>query len=283
MLRSLTLAAALALAACSAEQQAQPAPDVRLYAIDCGRANFTNLDMFADDGTMAGVARELVAPCFLIRHPDGDLIWDAGFSDAIHDMPNGLQVPGIGAQVTVPTTMASQLAQLGVAPGDIDFISFSHSHGDHVGNAALFTNARWIVDPDERAHMFRDAARASPEFAGIAHLESVTPILIEGDARHDVFGDGSVVIIQAPGHTPGHTILLVRLPNAGAVLLTGDMYHLAESRERRLVPRFNFNRDQTLASMQMIDTLATQENARVIRQHVPEDIAALPRFPEALN
>lgn len=271
---------ALLTAACSPAQQAPP--DVRLYTMDCGRASFSNLDMFADDGSMAGVARELVVPCFLIRHPDGDLLWDAGFSDAIAAMPDGLDIPQMGARVTVPVTLAAQLQQLGVAPSEVDFITFSHSHGDHTGNAALFTEARWIVDPEERAHMFRPEARASQEFAGVAHLEGADPILIETE-RYDVFGDGSVVIIQAPGHTPGHTILLVRLPHAGAVLLTGDMYHLAESRERQLVPRFNFNRDQTLASMRLVDTIAAQENARVIRQHVAADIEALPRFPEALN
>ena len=66
-------------------------------------------------------------------------------------------------------------------------------------------------------------------------------------------------------------------------LLTGDMWHLAESRERRTVPRFNTDRAQTLVSMDKIEALALETGARVVRQHVPEDFAALPRFPEALN
>lgn len=281
MKRAIAVLALGVLAACG--EQVPPAPAIELYALDCGRANFTNLDAFADDGSMAGVARELVVPCFLIRHPSGDLLWDAGFNDAVHDMPDGLLIELIGMRVTVPTTLMSQLQQIGVTAADIDFISFSHSHGDHTGNAWQFPNARWIADADERAFMFRDEARNSPEFPAVAHLESVTPTLIEGDGDHDVFGDGSVTIIQTPGHTPGHTVLLVRLPNAGPVLLTGDMFHLAESRAQRLVPRFNTDRAQTLASMDKIERIATETGARVIRQHVPEDINALPRFPEALN
>jgi N-acyl homoserine lactone hydrolase len=78
-------------------------------------------------------------------------------------------------------------------------------------------------------------------------------------------------------------VLLVRLPNAGAVLLTGDLWHLAESRERRLVPTFNVDRAQTLASMDKIEALARESGALVIRQHVQEDFDAMPRFPEALN
>jgi glyoxylase-like metal-dependent hydrolase (beta-lactamase superfamily II) len=232
---------------------------------------------------MAGQSRELVDPCFLIRHPRGDLIWDAGFPDEIAEMPDGMQIPQLGATIRVPVTLASQLQQVNVAPGEVEFISFSHSHTDHVGNAAMFASAVWIVDPDERTHMFRPEARADAQgFQYVAHLENAETRLIEQD-RYDVFGDGSVVIIQTPGHTPGHTILLVRLPNAGNVLLTGDMHHLAESRERRLVPRLNADREQTLQSMALVDRIEAEEEARVVRQHVTEDLRALPRFPEALN
>lgn len=287
MLRSLLLAAvsAATLAACQPAAQEAAAPAVQIYAMECGRATFPDTGMFADDGSFNGVSRELVDPCYLIRHPNGDLMWDLGFPDEIAQMPNGLELPAMGARITVPVTLASQLQQLNVAPADIEFISFSHSHTDHVGNAPMFAaTATWIVDADERAHMFRDEARADAQgFQYIAPLENAQTVLIEGDARHDVFGDGSVTIIQAPGHTPGHTVLLVRTANSGNVLLTGDMWHLAESRERRTVPTFNANRDQTLASMDLVEQLAAAENARVIRQHVAEDLAAMPRFPEALN
>ncbi len=131
--------------------------------------------------------------------------------------------------------------------------------------------------------MFRDEARTAKEFPLIAPLENFRHTLIEGDADYDVFGDGSVTIIQAPGHTPGHTILRVNLPNAGPVLLTGDMWHMAESREARRVPVFNTDRTQTLASMDKIEALAAATNARVVREHVIEDFEALPVFPVALD
>jgi N-acyl homoserine lactone hydrolase len=281
--RGLAALAAAAMAACApAEREAAP-PAVQIYAMQCGEISFNDVDVFADDGSLAGVARDLVDPCFLVRHPDGDLMWDLGFPDALAENPEGVQV--LGATARMPVTLASQLQQLGLTPADIDFISISHSHGDHVGNAGLFAStATWIVDADERTHMFRAAARADAQsWPMVAPLENAETILIEGDARHDVFGDGSVVVIQAPGHTPGHAVLLVRTANSGNVLLTGDMWHLAESRERRLVPRFNVDRAQTLQSMDRIEAIAAEENARVIRQHVAEDIEALPRFPEALN
>ncbi len=273
------------LAACGQPSQPEAAaPAIQLYAMNCGTGDFSDVGMFADDGSLNGQSRTLVVPCYLIRHPSGDLIWDTGFPDAIAAMPGGrMALPEMGAEVVMTASLESQLGQLGLTPADIEFVSFSHQHGDHTGNGNLFAAATWIVDADERAYMFSDEARQSQAFAGYAQLENAETRLIEGDGDYDVFGDGSVVIIQTPGHTPGHTVLLVRLANAGPVLLTGDMYHLAESRERRLVPSFNTDRAQTVASQEKVEDLAAQTNARVIRQHVPEDFDSLPRFPEPLN
>ena len=97
-----------------------------------------------------------------------------------------------------------------------------------------------------------------------------------------MFGDGAVTIVQAPGHTPGHTVLLLKL-KSGAVLLTGDLWHVAEARAKRTVPRFNVSRPQTLASMDKVEALARDTGARVVRQHVVEDFTALPAFPAALE
>ncbi len=285
MLKRAALLSLVALTACGQPQQQEAAaPAVQLYAMNCGDAQFGDVGMFADDGSMNGQSRTLVVPCYLIRHPSGDLIWDTGFPDAIAAMPGGrMELPQMGATVVMNANLQSQLQQLGLTPADIEFVSFSHQHGDHTGNGNLFAGSTWIVDADERAYMFSDEARQGQAFAGYAQLENAETRLIEGDGDYDVFGDGSVVILQAPGHTPGHTILRLRLTNAGTVLLTGDMYHLAETRERRLVPSFNTDRAQTLASMDRIEGIAEEDNARVIRQHVPEDFSALPRFPEALN
>jgi N-acyl homoserine lactone hydrolase len=278
------LAFAGALAACTPPAQQAQAPVIELYAMDCGHTTFTDAGMFADDGSFDGQSRELIVPCYLIRHPSGDLIWDTGLPEAIADMPDGLTPQGFPAHFAVPTKLTAQLAQLNLTPADIEYVSFSHMHSDHTGNGNLFANSTWIADTDERTRMFDAEHRADPtDFNNYDQLENAETRLIEGDADYDVFGDGAVTIIQAPGHTPGHTVLLVRLPNAAPVLLTGDMWHLAESRERRTVPIFNTDRAQTLASMDKVERIASETGARVIRQHVPEDFAALPAFPAALN
>ena len=278
-MRTLSFAIAALLLA-GAASQATAAPDVRLYAMDCGRLTMANADGFADDGAYKGKPTSMVVPCYLIRHPKGDLVWDTGVPQTIADNPGGAAPGGI----TVKAKLTDQLKQLNLTPADIEYLSISHSHFDHIGNAGLFAASTWIVDADERTFAFRPGARADAKsFAAYSALETSKTVLIEGDAIHDVFGDGSVTIHQTPGHTPGHTVLLVRLRKAGPVLLTGDMWHIAESRAARRVPRFNVDRAMSLRSMDKVEALAKATKARVILEHVPADFDALPKFPKALR
>jgi glyoxylase-like metal-dependent hydrolase (beta-lactamase superfamily II) len=278
--RRLLLPAALALFL-AAPAIAAPAPpkSVELYAMDCGRFHVADADMFADDGAYKGQAKDLVVPCYLIRHPKGDLVWDTGVPQTIADLLGG-KAPG---GLSVSRKLTDQLQALGLAPADVEYLSISHGHFDHIGNAGLFARSTWIVDPDEYAYVFRPQARADKAgFAAYSALENTKRLLIEAES-FDVFGDKSVVIYQAPGHTPGHTVLLVRTRGSGNVLLTGDMWHIAESRAQRRVPRFNFNKAQTFASMDLVEKLAADTKARVVREHVPEDFDALPKFPQPLR
>jgi N-acyl homoserine lactone hydrolase len=88
---------------------------------------------------------------------------------------------------------------------------------------------------------------------------------LEGD--RDLFGDGSVVILSTPGHTPGHQSLLVKLPHSGAVILSGDAVHFRSNWDNRRVPSMNFNKEQTLASMQKISETMAEEKAQLWINH----------------
>jgi N-acyl homoserine lactone hydrolase len=247
---------------------------IQLYTLDGGRIRATGEDAadMSDDGAYAGRTLEMPVPCFLIRHPDGDLMWDTGMSPTRTDL---------GEWATPGASLVEQLRVLGVTPADVQFLCLSHGHWDHSGNAGLFAATTWIVNPDERAAMFDDEHRASPAMDDYGALEAADTRLISDD--HDVFGDGSVLIVQAPGHTPGHTVLVVRLAEAGPILLSGDLWALAESRQHRRVPPYNTDRPQTLASMDRVEALVAASGARVIIQHELTDVASLPRFPASLQ
>ena len=100
-----------------------------------------------------------------------------------------------------------------------------------------------------------------PNANGTPRFKPEHPVTkVEGD--HDVFGDGSVVLLSTPGHTPGHQSLLVRLPKTGAVVLSGDARHFQSNWDNRRVPAINSSKEDTAASMQRIADLLAKEHAQ---------------------
>lgn len=269
-------------AACSPSEDKADTGHVKLYVFDCGRIDSVNLGMFSSDGSYEGRAHSMADMCFLVRHPEGDLMWDSGLPDSLNETEGGVFVEAYSLNIAVPNTLESQLEATGVSPDEIEYYTLSHSHFDHLGNTALFAGSTFLVDKNERAYMFRDEARADEQaFPLYAMLENAETVEFEGD--HDVFGDGSVMIIATPGHTPGHKSLLVRLENTGVVMITGDLYHLIESREKRIAPAFNHDIPQTLASMDHFEAIADENNATVIVEHALEHYEKLPHAPEYLD
>jgi glyoxylase-like metal-dependent hydrolase (beta-lactamase superfamily II) len=156
-----------------------------------------------------------------------------------------------------PKTLASQLDQLGVKPADIRYVAVSHTHPDHIGNVTLFPQSMLLVQRAEYEW---------PNPLGVGRFKPDHPVTkLEGDK--DVFGDGSIMIISTPGHTPGHQSLLVKLPKTGAVLLSGDAVHFKSNWENRGVPSMNVDKDKTAASMQRIADIMAKEKARLWINH----------------
>lgn len=272
--------AALLLAGSAHAQQAAPA-QVTLTRLNCGEIKAPrDIAAFNDAHALDGVKRALVASCYLIRHGDDYLLWDSGYPLAMRDAPDSMfaKFPSI----------RDQLATLKVDPAKIVRIGASHYHADHIGQAQDFPGATLLIGKDDW-----DALKAvqpgspprmgAPDPKPVQHWISgggkVDPVT--GD--RDVFGDGSVVMIDLPGHTPGHHALLVRLKNKGAVLLSGDTAHVTSNYETNGVPTFNTDRADTLASLDRLKATARALKATVVIQHEPDDIAKLPAFPAAAD
>jgi N-acyl homoserine lactone hydrolase len=256
--------------------------EVRLYAMDCGQIDVKDMGpFFSDTGELDGRPGRLSDPCFLIRHPKGAMIWDTGLGDKIAESKEGVDNPVFGIHLSVAIKLADQLNLLGLTPADITYVAFSHFHFDHTGNAGLFTHAIWIVNKNELANAAQSPVPLSIDPGIAAEASEMKLQLIDGD--YDVFGDGSVRILKTPGHTPGHQSLEIQLKNSGTVLLTGDLYHQRESRKLRLVPALNYERADTLASIDRFERIAKNTKAHVVIQHDQQDFQALPKFPEHLD
>lgn len=270
---------ATALAACcstAVTAHAADAANVALARLDCGsQPGPVSVASFSDTMEHEALKLPLTYSCYVVRHGDRYLVWDTG--NAMDGSPRAPKA-----------SLVDQLARIGVKPSDVDFVGISHHHGDHTGQLGAFPQATLLIGQgdwevirpeqapagaDAKAHAARRALFA-PWISGGAKVETLSR------DRHDVFGDGSVLMVNLPGHTPGHHGLLVKLDKAGPVLLTGDVTHFHENYKSDGIPTWNANRADSLASLDRFKKLAANLKATVIIQHDPRDVSKLPVFPE---
>ena len=279
----LLVASRITHSALSAQQP--DADELRLYVFDCGQLNRGEPVRYNLTAAEVGDSN-FADPCFLVAHPRGTLMWDLGIiPDAEIEQGMTVQPPegGVGSNQAF-RTLRSQLQELGLSPGDITYVSMSHSHADHVANVNDYAEATWLVQRAEWLAMFSDAARARTEaFSAYGQLELSTTMLLNGD--HDVFGDSSVVLLHTPCHTPGHQSLLVRLENHGPVVLSGDLWHYAEERSLDRMP----NNERTCGvpgtteSRRRVETLLDRIDGELWIQHDIIQYPKLRKSPQYYN
>ena len=273
---------ALAAAPFAVAQQKKSAAapkSIRLYILDCGKITGVGEDRFGfQPGQLA--TTEMFTPCYLIAHPKGTLMWDTGeISDKDFKEPG----PAKQGAFTVTRPLLPQLAAIGYTPADITYLALSHYHGDHVANANAFSGSTWIVQKAERDAMFATAkggapGPTAPNTALFSSLEKSKTMLLNNE-DHDVFGDGTVVIKFSPGHTPGHQSLFLKLAKTGPVLLSGDLYHYPEELKLKVIPSFDFNKEQTAKSRETIEAFVKQNKAQLWIQHDAVAGAKLKKAP----
>lgn len=250
----------------------------RLYILDCGTIAPMDPKLFGL--TASEVNREVtfVTPCYLIVHPKGTLIWDVG------QVPDQ-DIPDDGTEVVqqnilkATRRLAPQLATLGYEPKDITYIAMSHYHADHTANANMFASSTWIVQQAEYDIMFSDAQVGIRTPESYKDLRDAKRITLH-NADHDVFGDGTVIVKSAPGHTPGHEMLFLRLAHSGPLLLAGDLYHVPEEKTLDRVPTFEFDGAMTRATRKKVEEFVEQSGATMWIQHDPPTNASLKKAPD---
>jgi glyoxylase-like metal-dependent hydrolase (beta-lactamase superfamily II) len=248
----------------------------KLCILDGGVAEVEDGSIYSP-GVNVGVPMILSCNAYLIRHGGAWLQWDTGIADELMSEPAG-RIIAHGIRGRLRRTLASQFEQIGVRPQDVETLLLSHAHFDHVGNCRLFPGARWIAQRIEYEAMFGpDADEYGYSPALYATMRDNPLTLVDGD--HDVFGDGAVRLIFTPGHTPGHSSLLVRLPDSGPVLLSADVAHNRENFARRRVPVFNAEQEASVASMDKVDRLLRDEGAKLWVNHDTAQSETLPHAP----
>jgi glyoxylase-like metal-dependent hydrolase (beta-lactamase superfamily II) len=258
----------------------------RLYVLDCGQGHANDESRWTV-GVNIGKPIDISDNCYLIHHSDGYFLWDTGISDAVASMPDGwlpTNNPATDIHWTRAKTLESQLAAIGVKPSDIRFIGISHTHPDHIGNVELFPQVPILIQKAEYDYYFapgKEGILKPPADAKPTFLKDHPAKLVQEDL--DVFGDGSVMIIYTPGHTPGHQSCLVHLPKTGWVLMSGDAVHLQQNWDNRRIPYFSTmpaeQKLETQLSMQRMADLISFYHAQLWINHEKPQSDKMKRAP----
>lgn len=249
----------------------------RMYVINCGENHVKDVSRWTP-GVNVGKPHVFSNHCYLIKHAQGWMLWDTGNADRLAALPGGLSVAGGMITAYMKKPLVESLKEIGVAPADIKHFALSHAHGDHSGNANLFTAATLYVQSAEYAAMFGAAPQKYGFIsANFERLRANPAMIVNGD--YDVFGDGSVTIMPAPGHTPGHQVLVVRLPKTGPVMLSGDMVHLQYSWTYGVAPSFNFDIPQSMRTIEAMKAYVQKSGAQLWVNHDREQHAKIPKAP----
>jgi glyoxylase-like metal-dependent hydrolase (beta-lactamase superfamily II) len=242
----------------------------RLYVFDGGVLASETARYRLTDADVEEV--ELSVASYLIVHPRGVLLWDAGaVADRERSGPVGfeqrlLRRDGQERFVKLAPTLTSQLKAAGYEPKDVTHLALSHYHWDHTADANLFAQAQWLVSKVEHDAMFRADPPGGTRPETYTALENARTTVLTS-AEHDVFGDGTVIIRAAHGHTEGHSVLYVKLAKTGGIVLSGDLYHYPAERTLKRLPTFEVSEADTQAARDELEQFLRRTNAALWIQH----------------
>ncbi len=192
---------------------------------------------------------ELPVSCALLRHAQGNVLFDTGCHPSVPEQPEARW--GSLARLMTPImrpgdNVITALAGIGLTCDDIDVVVCSHLHPDHCGCNTFFKRATFIIHANEVA-----AARApGAEAQGYLAAEWEQPVPLDMiDGQRDLFGDGRIVLLPLPGHTPGTTGALVTLDRAGTFLLASDTVSLRSTLDTCVIPKNTWNAEALTKSL----------------------------------
>jgi N-acyl homoserine lactone hydrolase len=235
-----------------------------------------------DANAVRGETLDVPVSCILLRHSQGNVLFDTGCHPAVAENAEA-QWGGL-AKIMTPVmrqddNVIGALGGVGLKCDDIDVVVCSHLHVDHCGCNTFFNRASFVIHAEEVA-----AARApNAEAAGYlaSEWEQARPIdAIDGE--RDLFGDGRIVLIPLPGHTPGTTGALAALDKSGTFLLASDTVSLRSTLDTGIIPRNTWNAEaleRSLAEVRRIEA----RGATVLCGHDDAQYASLRKGADAYD
>ncbi len=256
----------------------------RIYVLDGGVLASETARYRLTDADVDEVSLSVAS--YLIVHPRGVLLWDAGAVTDRERLPGGvgaeqrvLRRDGQERFVKLAAPLMAQIQSAGYSASDVTYLALSHYHWDHTADANAFAGATWLVTKVERDAMFSANPPGGTRPETFSALEKSRTTIIDDD-EHDVFGDGSVVIKQAHGHTEGHSVLYVKLARTGGVLLSGDLYHYPAERTLGRLPTFEVSEADTTAARAEVERFLQRTGAQLWIQHDLPAHRKLKKAPE---
>ncbi len=230
---------------------------MKMYILDGGRLTIRK-KIYHPECTDNSEMLELPVMAFLFCHPEGKILFDTGChpSTSTDSRTRWGKLANVMIPIGDPSiNVINGLANLGIKPGDIDIVVNSHLHPDHCGCNEFFTEASFMVHHKELA-----AARAKgSSIQGYLSGEWNHPMpMIDISDGHDVMGDGQLISVDLPGHTPGMIGLKVLLKNTGQIFLVSDAVSLRRNLDNDEVPRNAWNADALIESYKIIRKIESQ-------------------------
>jgi N-acyl homoserine lactone hydrolase len=250
----------------------------RLWALEGGFLTEDRGKLVVGEG---GVVT-LPCPSFLIEHERGLVLIDTGLVPDAVDNPSGVygaMADELKISLRRDQCVDRQIEALGFKVDDVTHVIMSHLHWDHTGGMYLFPHAQFFVMSGELQYAYWPLP-AGPLY----RREDIEPTRgflwnqIEG-SELDFFGDGSIMIIHMPGHTPGNASIIVQLANR-TVILAADTAHLRSGYERDLPMPSDYNTLQSVQSIRRLKQIAKSLDALVWMTHDPTDWTEYKHAPE---
>lgn len=255
---------------------------IRVHALCTGFIELDRASMLSD--LTPGQPWTVPVLSFLVDHPRGRLLFDTG----VHCQARIDPVGRLGAERVKRLTVKSregddvvpQLARLELTPADVRYVANSHLHFDHCGGNEFFPRATFLVQRPELEAARRPGFVPSYNPSPIDFEHALDYQMLDGE--HDVFGDGTVLLIPTYGHTPGHQSLRVRTGKGAEMVVASDACYTRENMDRDVLPRILWNGPTMRESLATLRRLRDQAGATVFYGHDPEQWRATPHAPAAV-